>query len=692
MIGVLMLSVSLVVKVVSANVAGLGQACNRHSDCDAFNYPENTMYCRRVNGGQAGCEYVPTGYARDPQNVNGLNCNFGTSAVCGMLQCGPGTYGIHFSCPSTSCGHATYENIKWAPSQCTICGGNSFANGAANEDCECPGTGYEAHADRTRAQKCPLGYYNDIPKSMWNETVICATCQKCYPGKYAKNEGSHSCENPTFGHYTKDGTSHDECEPGTYSNTSKVPVTACKLCPVGYFEGAKAGTQCDIAVEGRYAAFETRDGVRYFVRDEPCPIGKYNDQKAQTECKTCEQGMYQNQPNNQKCEFPPKGHFSITPDKYEECVEGTYSELVGQKVSSCKVCQAGWFEKGKSGDACEQADRGRYAVEAAANSAPYRESSHWLPAGVKLYIDDAPCEPGRYNDKLGQTECFLCPQGQFAPFNGSTACDCASSGYTVDASRTREVACPKGKYTADIPDRMSKFCYDKALADFAANGNPDNLKPSTGNWECTNCEVGKFGEHRHSDNCTLCAEGKYQDRTGQTACVKCPTNSYTDTMGEPGCKFCAIWEFAEVEGSTRCQHCFTAEAGFGFKHPSQCIVIWFLLVALILIIVLIIVAKYFNACAKCCGGKCDSVGENGRNTIIVYRDGGDCSDGKKRRKKRNKGNYGSDSDSDDIEMAQVVVKKEIHIKKEFPEIPPKRNKKKKLQKEDYNDGPGYDSD
>lgn len=607
---------------------GLGQACDAkkadpHRDCRKYDSAGTSSYCHLHGMDGYECGEITDG--KVPSKYENGKCvhQAGTSAsLCGLDTCPKGKFGAKTA--------AKKPNTKtWFPTTCQLCPDGSFSENLGAHACQCPSPGKEAVSEdennpdlKTKQQDCKPGFYNDRmytdsklaqddtslwePKGFKYVGTPCGKCEKCPANSFSKGlKGNPSCECPTRGHEAnKDQTGNAQCPKGKFQDKGEtwardVACPKCRACSEqqpGSFAEALGQAKCDCPKSG-YEANE--DGTA----ERPCRPGTYKNDTLCEKCQKCPDGEYQNSPGSHECDIPSTGHYAVNSTSEQPCMKGTYKPGKGPALE-CLKCKPGHYGAITAADSCLTASVGHQP----ASASDYAKK-------MGLFDTQIPCRPGKYQDARGQQLCKQCPKGRFARGSSQSLCDCASSGHVANPEGSGEIPCPRGTYTSDKPSQMDPFCVSN--------------DSSTGNWACTECEKGRFGEHRHGDNCSLCAEGKFQKHTGKTICEKCPVNSYTNEMGKQVCKNCQLWEFQEKMGATECNFCITMDAAFGFAHPSQCLIVWVLLGIIMAIVIVALTAKFCTACGSCCGTMMmmckGNKGAGGDKTIII-REGGSSHD------------------------------------------------------------------
>lgn len=432
------------------------------------------------------------------------------------------------------------------------------------------------------------------PKGFGYAGTPCGKCEKCPENAFSSSaKGNSHCQCPTRGHQAnKEQTDSEQCPKGKFQDSyvswkrGGTPCPKCSWCSEflpGSFADTEGQEKCDCPKAG-YEANE--DGTA----ERPCLKGHHKNTTACLQCKRCPDGTYQNARGSHGCQEPSIGHYAVNSTAEQSCFPGSFKAGKGP-ATACEKCANGQYTPNPGSNAC---------IKASAGHEPISISERAKRLG---YFDgQTTCKPGYHQDLIGQAACKQCPRGKFSKGESQSICDCASSGHISNAARNGEQACPLGTYTADNEMRMAGDC--------RANDS------STGNWDCTECQVGRYGEHRHADNCSYCPEGKYQHQGGQAHCKKCAKNHYMDEMGGAYCKKCPIWDYQEKEGATDCQFCLTMESAFGFSQPEQCWVIWIILGVVVGAVTLSLSLKFCSACTQCCAMCC-----RGKEAIIIKHEG-----------------------------------------------------------------------
>ena len=307
-------------------------------------------------------------------------------------------------------------------------------------------------------------------QSMCGSQRYCVCALTCGPGTFQDEDSKTSCKN---------------CPPG---RTGGIGALACGIdassCPIGQFPSG-TNTVC-----------------------EDCPKGKYNDNTGQLECKICPPGTHNNKMGQSFCENCPNGEEPTI--DFVDCVPPgmqprTFTKIGTDDTLTCTDVGA----EITTIELCNEAARVLSLSDTTATTpAPYpnQPSGCWFatvisnlgftPDGsgkcttLAQCVCELYCEPGKYQNRAGQTECISCETGQ----------------YQDKARRSGCKSCDKGKY-ADPRDLTS----------------------------CKLCEPGMFNPNANQLSCTLCLDGTYTMETGrQTPCKSCsPGRFLLDDLNLP---------------------------------------------------------------------------------------------------------------------------------------------------------------
>jgi len=285
------------------------------------------------------------------------------------------------------------------------------------------------------------------------------------------------------------------CGPGTFQDEDS--KTSCKNCPTGRTGGIGAsacGIDASSCPVGQFPS-----GTNTVCED--CPTGKYNDNTGQLECKICPTGTHNNKMGQSLCENCPTGEEPTI--DFIDCVPPAMQPKVFTKIGAddtltCTDVGAEITTIELCNEAAQALSLSDTTAATPASPNPNQPPGCWLltmmgilgftPNGyakcttLAQCVCELYCEPGKYQNRAGQTKCISCETGQ----------------YQDKARRSNCKSCDKGQY-ADPGDQTS----------------------------CKLCEPGKFNPNVKQLSCTLCLDGTYTIETGrQTPCKGCSPGRY----------------------------------------------------------------------------------------------------------------------------------------------------------------------
>ena len=224
--------------------------------------------------------------------------------------------------------------------------------------------------------------------------------------------------------------------------------------------------------------------------------GKYCSGRGQfQETGNCPAGYYcptqSNDPLANMCSY---GHYcpggEATPQK---CLIGTYNDYKGSHDSAdCRTCPAGFVctvefiisaSEPEYPDTNHYCPAGQYCEE---NSVTGDTISNDCPRGYKCPAgirDPELCQPGTYQDDLGQSVCKACVRGNYCNFTYNSGGGLSVWDLTLSPIIAQQ-PCPQGYYCPDDTGTYMMFPCERG---FYGNG------PSKeANADCTACTVHKF--------------------------------------------------------------------------------------------------------------------------------------------------------------------------------------------------------
>ena len=263
----------------------------------------------------------------------------------------------------------------------------------------CPRGKYYSSDSAYRCLDCSLGRFS-------NELSLPFDCPVCSSGAYQNELGQPSCKVCPFGRYLEDRHGRD---PSVHMDLEN-----CSLCPVGKFlpaEGAGFAENCMVCVSGTYSLNPGQKAC------SKCPAGRYlsdnSDQPALhdnlDDCVLCALGKYTQNEGQSECTECPEGKFG-----------NIYSAPSGS-ISSCRMCEVGFFQNASGGQMCKPCDEGEYAPSPGSTACQRCETGQY--GAKKSQKECKICLPGTYQDGRGGVSCKKCPVNTFNPKAGSSLID-----------------------------------------------------------------------------------------------------------------------------------------------------------------------------------------------------------------------------------------------------------------------------
>jgi hypothetical protein len=344
----------------------------------------------------------------------------------------------------------------------------------------------------------------------YHEAVGSNTCWDCSSGTYSTVVGATSestCIECDYnaGLWTLDGGStRCICQSGFYGPNGTAP---CTRCPSGLVTQDFGMTQCVACPEGLHPDRQNRNceecpspqvqppgGDRWdtcvcrtgFVFYDPiyraencptCPPIEYG-------CTGCQPGYYQDKIGESFCIECPTGMSS---SYYATTCTGCPDNMWFWTSMNICVCNTGYI--GPRGGPCIQCPAGTY---------------QFLRTETEDKGGCSNCQPGSYQDQLGQPSCVQCVVGTYSNTSSATAC----------------VACPDNA-NSNIPRD-------------ACDCNAGYVGPEFG--PCTPCAAGTYDSLE--GGCWNCQPGSYQDQLAQTSCIQCVVGTYSNTSSATACVAC----------------------------------------------------------------------------------------------------------------------------------------------------------
>lgn len=312
-------------------------------------------------------------------------------------------------------------------------------------------------------------------------------CSGCHPGKYNIFNNGYSCEACAPGQFT---SAHEDYEYQFWGFNSQtlVAATSCGLCAAGMYAPQASQGTCFTCPPGKVSEAGASECVstcdKYTVGTACVPECLASTYLDGNECKTCPSGWRSTDAATECVQRCPVGTGRISAKKqFDMAVDD-------RKV--CETCPLGWYSvEGNNNGGCVELV-GTYPSQCKL----VRGTSKCLyqcPAGTfeKMRFQNSILS----SKQLGST-CWTCPDGEYQPTQGQTACLACPAGKTSSADHTQCVDCAAGTF-AEEGFRVCEAC---AAGQISAAGASACVDPPP----CT------AGEGWVDGNCVPCDEGKDQ--------------------------------------------------------------------------------------------------------------------------------------------------------------------------------------
>ena len=465
------------------------------------------------------CNICPMGFFSEKVNSPVCDeCPFGFFANHQSSQTGDIIYDRCQSCPRGTYGIATAAtNVSSGCDNCTR-GKYSDNEGLSNaEMCkECPKGKWSSDVGVTKESacvNCGTGKYGQN-RTGANSEVSCRDCRR---GSYLALVGSYgisSCLACPLG-FVQNVTGQAfclPCTPGSYSNESG--MAECLKCASGRYSLDLARTiKCSVCLKGRYQSKQGSTSCLDCIPGQyqkqsaqvdclKCAIGRASSVVAQdSECDVCKQGRYQSERGGTQC-------LDCLPGQILATTEGTNCTLCPQntfaphaKSIKCVLCSVGLYTSGEGAAVCIECSAGRYG-----------EGCRECPEGWKTSEDDAvhncvQCNLGMVSKK-GSASCDGCDVGKYGSMKGFCS-ECQPGRYQDGKGLSQCKPCPINTFFSGAGATALSQC--ESCPDDRATG---AINGSTTNTSC------------------LCLANKYyQDSTLSVACTLCPNGGVCPKLG-----------------------------------------------------------------------------------------------------------------------------------------------------------------
>ena len=422
-------------------------------------YISPSLYCRPMGNGQGRCEKNAsiteesgTSYA-----ATAINCSYNTHDFKDTVN------NICYACPANSAFRENSQYVACCP----------LSSLAVNDSCVkyAKTKGYESrYTSETGVEAEGM----DCSQMDRNDFYL-------YEGLYCDEATKRLALCPA-GSYCQGGK-RMSCPAGTYS--AMKGAVSCQYCKQGWYcpEGATKVEQCP---EGYYCPdIDTAEPI-------PCPPGTYSAARS-AECKTCSKGYYCPGASKQiSCQGPCQKTKGTA---YNPKIAGISCENIYKTLGACPETGMSAPRSGKPGE---------YAKSAS--------SFEICPKGYKCDgIKQEACQPGEYQDEVGQSECKMAPAGSYAAGEHAVAfTKCAAGSYAPEAGSASCTKCPSGTY-----------------------------QPNKGATECIACPEGTVSPEgaTRANQCSTCAEDKAANisATKQQCCAAAQHVVKNDKSGYDAC-------------------------------------------------------------------------------------------------------------------------------------------------------------
>jgi hypothetical protein len=469
-----------------------------------------------------------------PDPTAGVNGN--TSGVCTVGNYCPSGSKFPLSCPPGKYGDETGLSV------CKNCSAGSYCEKGTGETTPCPKGSYCPAGSTSGTEfQCPRGKFNNATNSDSADD-----CLNCLKGHYCGTEGLSEPTGPcTGGYFCNSGSKSRSpvslqegggvCNPGYFcpeGSSSQTPCTRGKYCPspgmTSPFDDCDAGFVCaEGAMSKNSGASVERCPTGFYcpkgtVSALPCPRGKYNGQtqmKSLSDCEICPKGMYCAAANlstpNGVCDA---GYACDGGQNTSRPIDGLcqIGHLCEAGTTAMMPCPAGKFQKKMGQSECNVCPSGFYCSNASGPVSMYESYTcppgHFCPNGTR-FATEFPCPPGTYSPNsslsdLGQ--CEVCPPGMYCNSNGKTSPSgqCSSGYYCKSGARSK------------FPGGISDVC----------NARQGIACPTM---NAGICPVGHYCE-RGAINPLPCHPGTYSNVTGNyllSQCKACEPGMYCGSSG-----------------------------------------------------------------------------------------------------------------------------------------------------------------
>ena len=505
----------------------------------------------------------------------------------------------------TICAKGTYMNREDHREACRACPVGYFQPSTEQASCiACPNGWYTTRPSQAKCVGCGIGKAaksSSLTASIAEEDA----CESCTSGKYQDSTGSSNCIDCEKGRFHNEtGLSYcNDCIPGRFANeTGSIECLPCSLgyfaavsvaaecskCPVGFSQSAVGQAYCSACTAGQFTSRSALGSCNFCtvgkfqianeaVDCSSCPLGYFSSKTSSTFCSSCPNGYYNaGNAQNASCTACPVGRLGAATSAPSltagcaVCPSGQYTDEVGlssckpcgtgrfiddetnaikhDNKADCKICPGGWFQASNTGAAtCEQCGKARFL-------------NGLLASDHDSVQDCKACPEGYYGADIGQSDCIMCIEGEYAS-TGSTVCtDCEVGRYQENKMSSSCVLCPIGyiinteksvnctpcepgyiakRFGGQVCEKCQKGKISPNLAGTeCASCNPGYFASDDGSRQCDSCDSGFYASSFASTSCTACLPGTYQQSSSQTKCENCPEGYFSPDLNFSQCKHC----------------------------------------------------------------------------------------------------------------------------------------------------------
>ena len=438
-----------------------------------------------------GCNRRPLLYCRPLGNGQG-RCELNASIT--------EESGVSYAATAINCSYNTHDFKDTVKNKCYACPANSaFRENSEFVAC-CPLSSLAVN-DSCKKYAKTKGYESRYTSEIGVEAEG-MDCSKMDQNDFYLHEGLY-CDDATkrlascpAGSYCQGGK-RISCPAGTYSAIKG--AVSCQYCKPGFYcpEGATVATRCP---EGYYCPdIDTVEPV-------PCPPGTYSA-AGSAECKTCSKGYYCPGASKQiSCQniyktlgaCPEEGMSAPRPGKPGEYANSATSFATCPKGYKCdgikqEPCQPGEYQDEVGQSVCKLAPAGSYAAGEHATTFKQCAVGSYAPEAGSASCTK--CSSGTYQPNKESTECIACPEGTVSP-EGATRenqCSACAEDKTANISATKQQCCAAAQHVV----KNDKSGYDACCA-----SNISFARMENGKVEC--CYPNTAALAQYSENRQLC--------------------------------------------------------------------------------------------------------------------------------------------------------------------------------------------